>query len=157
MHNKKKSTNVKYSMLRKAALTPIDLCFQKGIIPRDSYNAACFFSRLYMIRFGQQLRMSSSYDSCLAKLCIFPPSGNLSQEQHAWFNRTYLQIHDKLVQLKAYEIVRDICIFEHIPNFLKIMPAQLRSNSDALLEYILLKNGLNEISVFLYRKKLCPN
>ena len=118
---------------------PIDICKKKSIIKADQYSAAMHFRWLYTIRLGAPGVSAVNLDAFGGR--------NIAQNNEEWQagrEKEYAMAVEKLRQAGALRIVMNICVFNHMPRFLKMVAtfsgAEMRQNIAELAKF---RDGLD--------------
>lgn len=134
-------------------LAPMDICLKKGLIPESYYKAAYFFVSLYMLSYGKNVRIISSYDGFKNELVREKRSVIYTQEQLDEYSSLYFELVRLLKRIHAFDLICDVCIFNRFPSFLKT--ASVNYDREQIYEeYMHFKNALSELAKYLYSNNL---
>lgn len=98
-------------------LSPIDLCLRKDLITQSMHRAANHFIFLHNSRFGVfQLKhqISKCYHDVIGGIHY-----EATEEDLKKIRFEYISVTNLLKEIKSYEIMLDICVYDIYPEFLR--------------------------------------
>lgn len=131
-------------------LLPLDLCLKKKLINKIHYHTATFFASLYLLRYGPNVRLKTSYDAVKIALCLGKKTTKYTDDELIYYGELYDKAVRLLKKLKVYDLFCDIVIFHKRPSFLKRTYNQL-DPSQVYAEYILFKDAIKELTKFFFK------
>ncbi len=138
----------------KLSIAPLDLCLKKGLILEDHHKAAIFFTFLYRIRYGAQIRLHNSYSIFLKIMGMAPSATAYDDDLLVKYSTSYHQMVVLLKKIKAFDVICDICVFDITPKFLRAVPKNMDYDHQTFSEYKLFREGLSELTKYLDSKKI---
>jgi hypothetical protein len=135
-------------------LHPLDICLKKGIIPESSYKAANIMVFLYKLRYGKQVRLTSSYDAILREIGYNRPTIILDDDSLIRYTIYYQEVSTMLRKSESYDIILNVSVFSRFPKFLTSVQKNLIFKPEIFYEYNLFKIGLEDLVRYFTSKKI---
>lgn len=128
---------------RGLTLSPLDLCLRRGFIDKEHHIAANHLIFLHNSRYGLR-QMKHQISRCYVK-DAFKNNYVISAEEVLRVQQEYLCVVDLLKELKSYNLVMDVCVYDLFPLFLR----EIKISRQAFQERDIFVTALHEMNLLM--------